>query len=171
MRRLLTPDGKVNLIIPALLEEFDGLADEPDPVRKNDEFPLVLAAGERRSFTANTILRDPSWRKTDKQGALRVSPVDAEAHGLADGDRARITTKRGTAVAVVEVTEMMREGNISLPNGLGLGKDGDRSDVVGVAPNELTATEDRDWFAGTPFHKHVRARLERIEAPAPVGGD
>jgi hypothetical protein len=32
----------------------------------------------------------------------------------------------------------------------------------GVAPNELTATEHRDWFAGTPFHKHVPARIERI---------
>ena len=31
---------------------------------------------------------------------------------------------------------------------------------VGVAPNELTASEDRDWFAGTPWHKHVRARVE-----------
>ena len=25
----------------------------------------------------------------------------------------------------------------------------------GVAPNELTASEHRDWFAGTPFHKHA----------------
>jgi hypothetical protein len=32
----------------------------------------------------------------------------------------------------------------------------------GVAPNELTATEDRDWFAGTPFHKHVPARIEAV---------
>jgi formate dehydrogenase len=29
-----------------------------------------------------------------------------------------------------------------------------------VAPNELTASEDRDWLAGTPWHKHVRARVE-----------
>jgi hypothetical protein len=32
----------------------------------------------------------------------------------------------------------------------------------GVAPNELTAGEHRDWFAGTPFHKHVPARIERL---------
>jgi hypothetical protein len=23
-------------------------------------------------------------------------------------------------------------------------------------------TEDRDWFAGTPFHKHVPARIEAL---------
>jgi formate dehydrogenase len=32
-----------------------------------------------------------------------------------------------------------------------------------VAPNELTVTEDRDWFAGTPFHKHVPARIEAVD--------
>ncbi len=63
--------------------------------RRDDAFPLVLSAGERRSSTANTIYRDPSWRKNDQQGALRVSPADAERLGLAAGDRARVTTKRG----------------------------------------------------------------------------
>ncbi len=157
MKRLLTPDGKVNLVIPALLEEFDGLAAEPAPVRPDDAYPFVLAAGERRSSTANTIYRDPSWRKLDKHGALRLSPADAERLGLIDGDRARVTTKRGDGVAVVEVTDTLREGHASLPNGFGLGPDS-----VGVAPNELTSKDDRDWFAGTPFHKHVRARIEKV---------
>jgi len=31
-----------------------------------------------------------------------------------------------------------------------------------VAPNELTSSADRDWFAGTPHHKHVPARLEPV---------
>ena len=167
MRRVLTSDGKVNLMIPRLLEEFDGLADEPDPAGADVQFPLVLAAGERRSSTANTIFRDPGWRRNDQQGALRLSPSDADALGLSTGDRARITTKRAAVVAVVEVSDRMRDGHVSLPNGLGLGKDGDPSDAVGVAPNELTASEDRDWFAGTPFHKHVRARVERVEDDSP----
>ncbi|MBA3605846.1 MAG: hypothetical protein H0W46_07735 [Acidimicrobiia bacterium] len=42
--------------------------------------------------------------------------------------------------------------------------------VTGVAPNELTASEDRDPVAGTPWHKHVPARLERIEAAQPEVG-
>ena len=157
MKRLLTPDGKVNLVIPELLEEFDGLAAEPSPVTPDDAYPFVLAAGERRSSTANTIYRDPSWRKLDKQGALRLSPDDAGRLGLVDGDRARVTTKRGDGVAVVEVTDSLRNGHASLPNGFGLGPDS-----VGVAPNELTSKDDRDWFAGTPFHKHVRAKIEKV---------
>jgi formate dehydrogenase len=161
MRRIETSDKKINLVIPELLAEFDGLASTPTPA--DDEFPLVLAAGERRSSTANTIQRDPSWRKKDQHGALRVSVTDAERLGLVDGDRARVTTRRGAAVATVEVTDTLRAGHITLPNGFGLGPSGS-SDAVGVAPNELTASDDRDWFAGTPHHKHVRARLERVPA-------
>ena len=36
--------------------------------------------------------------------------------------------------------------------------------VTGVAPNELTAAEDRDPFVGTPWHKPVPARVERVPA-------
>ncbi len=163
MKRVLTADGKINLFIPELLEEFDQLKDEETVIAVNDAFPFVLAAGERRSSTANTIMRDPSWRKRDQQGVLKVSVPDAEALDLKDGDRARVTTKRGQSVATVAVSDTMLAGNISLPNGFGLGPD-DSGDAPGISPNELTSTEDRDWFAGTPFHKHVRARLEKVPA-------
>ena len=64
----------------------------------------------------------------------------------------------------VEVSEMMQTGHVSLPNGLGLDHTTDAGDRVqtGVAPNELTASEDRDWLAGTPWHKHVAARIEAL---------
>ena len=120
----------------------------------------MLSAGERRSFTANTIFRDPSWRKRDAAGSLRISPVDAEGLGVVDGGLVRVTTKRGSVEAAVEVNDVMQPGHVSLPNGLGLdypGEDG-ASVVTGAAPNELTASEDRDWIAGTPWHKHVPAR-------------
>jgi len=160
-RRVETSDQKVSLVIPELLAEFDQLSS--GATATDHEFPLVLSAGERRSSTANTIQRNPAWRKKDPHGSLRVSVDDAAQLGLADGDRARITTRRGAAVVTVEVSDTMRAGHISLPNGFGLGPAG-TSDAVGVAPNELTSSDDRDWFAGTPHHKHVPARLERVPA-------
>src|SRR3970282_1992526 len=131
---------------------------------RDPAFPFVLAAGERRTSTANTICRDPAWRRKDVHGALRVSPADALRLGLAEGGRARVTTKRGSAVAVVEVTDTLPPGHATLPNGLGLGYPDEAgvNVVRGVAPNELTASEDRDWLAGTPWHKHVRARIEPV---------
>jgi anaerobic selenocysteine-containing dehydrogenase len=57
----------------------------------------------------------------------------------------------------------MQPGHVSLPNGLGVDyPDPDGIVAAGVAPNELTAVEDRDWLAGTPWHKHVPARLEPV---------
>jgi anaerobic selenocysteine-containing dehydrogenase len=66
-------------------------------------------------------------------------------------------------VVGVEVSETMQPGHLSLPNGLGLvyPVDGDAR-RTGVAPNELTAAEDRDRFVGTPWHKSVPARVEPV---------
>ncbi len=160
---LRTPDQKVNLDIPEMFAELASLADE-QARQTTDEFPFVLSAGERRGFTANTIIRDPAWRKKDPEGALRLSTADAESLGVETGDRIRITTAAGTAVAVAEVNDTMQNGHISLPNGLGLGYSpaGGEPEVTGVAPNELTSLDWKDPIAGTPWHKHVPARLEPV---------
>jgi formate dehydrogenase len=163
LERIHTDDGKINLVLPELLQELADLIDEAPP-KTTDEYPFILAAGERRTSTANTIYRNPGWRRKDVEGALRMSPGDAERIGVATGGRVRITTKRGSAEAVVEINDTLREGHITLPNGHGLeypDADGTRK-VFGTPPNELTSSEDRDWFALTPWHKHVRARVEAL---------
>ena len=158
-------DGKIALQIPELLDDIRALQDS-QPGLTTTEFPIVLSAGERRAFTANDIFRDPSWRKKDTSGALRVSIADAEALGLVDGGRARITTAAGSAETLVEVNPGMRVGHASLPNGYGLDfTDADGgSQVTGVATNALTSTDWRDSYAGTPWHKHVPARIEPVPA-------
>jgi len=158
--RVRTPGGQLQLGNEPMLSALAELAAAPVP-GSDPDFPLVLTAGERRSFTANTIFRDPAWRKRDPDGALRVSATDAEALGLGDGDTAVVTTKRGRAEVLVEISPMMRAGHISLPNGLGVTATPD-APAVGVAPNELTSSDHRDPIAGTPYHKHVPARLEAV---------
>lgn len=155
------PDHKIALHIPQMLEELRSLTRTP-PRLTTEEFPIVLSVGERRAYTANDIFRDPSWRKRDAQGALRVSVADARALGLADGARARVCTATGSAEATVEITDTMLAGHAALPNGFGLDyvDDDGRTVVPGVAPNALTSTGWRDPYAGTPWHKHVPARIE-----------
>lgn len=148
---------RVQLDVPELLAAVAGLRDRPVP-RPDPEWPFVLSAGERRAFTANTIMRDPGWRRRDPEGRLRISVADATRLGVGAGDRVRLTTRRGSTEVAVDPTDAMLPGHISLPNGLGLTVD----ERTGVAPNELTAAEDRDEWAGTPWHKHVPARLESI---------
>jgi len=155
------PDKRIALELPEMLAELEALQTGPIS-RTSDQLPIVLSVGERRAFTANDIFRDPGWRKKDAAGALRVSAQDAVQIGLLDGCRALITTARGKAEATVEVSDAMLPGHASLPNGFGL--DSTAADgtaiVTGVAPNSLTSTEWRDQFAGTPWHKHVPARIE-----------
>ena len=161
--RIHTDDGRIRLAIPEMLEELANLADEAPPAR-DDAFPFILAAGERRGNTANTIYRNPAWRKKDREGSLRISVEDAERLGVETGGRVRVTTKRGSLETVVEVSDTLREGHVTLPNGMGLEYPDERGErlVTGTPPNELTSGEDRDWLAGTPWHKHVRAKVEAV---------
>ncbi len=160
---LTTPDRKIHLAIPEMLADLGSLDSLPTDHR-SDEFPFILSAGERRSFTANTIMRDPAWRKRDAEGALRLSPADAERVGVETGGRIRVTTPGGSAVAVVEVNETMMDGHVSLPNGMGLDYSpaGGLPEATGVSPNELTTNDWADAYAGTPWHKHVPAKLEAV---------
>jgi anaerobic selenocysteine-containing dehydrogenase len=161
--RIQTGDRRIQLVIPQLIEELIALVDEAPP-STDDAYPFVLAAGERRTSTANTIYRDPAWRKKDRDGALRISPGDAGRLGVDTGGRVRVTTRRGTVLAAVEVSDTLRDGHVTLPNGMGLEYPNERGErtVHGTPPNELTSGEDRDWLAGTPWHKHVRARVEAV---------
>jgi anaerobic selenocysteine-containing dehydrogenase len=161
-KRISTADKKIEFALDDMLETVKKLATER-PTSPPDAFPLVLSAGERRSFTANTIIRNPDWRQKDESGSLRMSPADAATLGVCDGDVVVLITKRDRAEVRLELSESMQPGHISLPNGLGLNdpRNGDRK-RHGVAPNELTAAADRDPFVGTPWHKFVRARVEAL---------
>jgi formate dehydrogenase len=166
LRRVQTDDGRVKLSIPELLGELEVLRTEVPP-GDDPAWPFMLSAGERRSFTANTIIRDPSWRKLEADIALRVSLSDAARIGVVDGGQARLTTKRASAIVAVAVDEAMAAGHLALPNGLGLDHlEGEQRIRTGVGPNEFTASEDRDPWVGTPWHKSIPARLEAIPVEA-----
>jgi anaerobic selenocysteine-containing dehydrogenase len=156
------PGHRINLYLAELMPELAKL--ETERLRKDPGFPYILSAGERRSETSNTAVRDSGWHKKGLFGTLRISPQDAAALGCSDGDALRLSTRRGSVDVVTEVTETMQPGHISLPNGQGLDyRMADGTVVrIGVPPNELTDLAQRDFLAGTPWHKHVPAQLERI---------
>jgi anaerobic selenocysteine-containing dehydrogenase len=159
--------NRINLAIPEMLEELSRIGQQL-PTR-DEEFPLVLSAGERRSETANTVIRDTAWHRKGIYAGLRLSPQDAAEIGCEDGDILHLSTRRASVDVIAEISDMMAPGHISLPNGTGLDytdADGGRQ-LRGVAPNELTDAASRDFLAGTPWHKHVPARLVK---PVPNPG-
>ncbi len=159
---LATPDHKINLLIPELLEEFEKLRDESIPF--DADFPFVLSAGERRSETTNTIVRDAGWHSKADFAPLRISAVDAAELGCTTGDKVRLMTARASAEVSIEISDMMQPGHVSLPNGTGIKFNSADGTVVqhGLAPNEFTDSRRRDFLAGTPWHKNVPAKLEKI---------
>ncbi len=158
--RIGTAKGKIQLDLDDMLEQLDNLSHPSTDPDSHELYPFVLSAGERRSFTANTILRNPAWRQKDNLGALRRAIADAQSLGLSSGDEARVTTKRDSVVVTVEVSDTMQAGHVSLPNGLGVIYP--ETGITGAALNELTSAQDRDPLSHIPWHKHVRARVESI---------
>jgi len=158
------PDHRINLYLPELLPELQKLT-AGGPIRQ-PSYPYVLSAGERRSDTSNTAIRDASWHRKGAFGTLRINPADAANLGCVEGDWVRLSTARGNTEAALEITDELQPGHVSLPNGQGLDyrqEDGS-IDRRGVAVNELTDVKDRDPIAGTPWHKHVPVRIERLGA-------
>ena len=154
-------DAKVHLEIPEMLTALRALRTEP---AASPEFPFVLLAGERRAYNANQIFRDPAWRKTDRDGAMRMHPDDATALGLGDGARAVCTSARGALEVTIQLDDSVRVGMVTLPHGYGMRyQDGAPN---GPQLNRLTAAEHCDPIAKTPFHKHVPVRVSRIPTPA-----
>jgi len=150
-------DGRIRLAPEVMMPEIRrALATEPavDP-----EFPLVLAAGLRTRWTANTIQRDPAWRKgKGPHCALNLSPADASALGVRAGDRVRVSTRRGSVTLPAQIDAKLMAGHIWMPNGFGMiSADGT---VQGANQNELTDLADRDPFTGIPHHRYVRCRVE-----------
>ncbi|MGB5325789.1 MAG: molybdopterin-dependent oxidoreductase [Pseudomonadales bacterium] len=156
------PDKRIRLHLEELFPRVANL--DETPLHRSAEFPFVLAAGNRRGSTANTIIRDPSWDKDHSAGSLYINPEDARLLNLADGERVKLSTRTGSASTHIEISTIQRQGTVSIPNGFGIDYPGEegRNVRTGVAPNELTSSADRDFFAGTPWHKYVPARVEKM---------
>ncbi len=89
-----------------------GLAEPPD-----DAFPLVLTVGRylghwhtmtRTAHVARMVSMHPG-------PVLEVNPGDAEAAGLADGERGQLRSRRGCVLVTVQLSERIRSGTVFLP--------------------------------------------------------
>ncbi len=162
---LRTPDKKVILNPPPLVEVFAAL-EIPDDTdfRQNAEFPLVLQTGERSDYSANTIHRDPSWRKKFTS-QLRMHETVAEELSITDGETVKLITEYAEALVPARVTDDIYPGNVSLPHGYGLlweDEDTGKLEPVGVNVQALISAKHREPISGVPYHKHIPCRLEKV---------
>ncbi len=161
-RAVKRPNQRIQLVISELLPELKKLATER--LETDAEYPFILSAGERRSETSNTSVRDNSWHRKGHFGSLRVCGQDAQQLGCGEGDTVRVSTRRGQVDVPIEISDTLQPGHVTLPNGLGLDVTSADGSLQrrGASLNELTGSFDRDAFAGTPWHKRVAARVEKV---------
>jgi anaerobic selenocysteine-containing dehydrogenase len=158
------PDRKIRLAIPSMLAWLDRL--DPEIAAAPKDYPFVLAAGQRRMFNANQIFRDPAWRRDDPDGALLINAKDLEQLGASDGEWIAVRSPAGRVVVRCKVDDSLRQGQLALPHGYGQSyptRDGERLSN-GPRINALTDSRHCDPVAGTPYHKHVAVRLEKLTA-------
>jgi anaerobic selenocysteine-containing dehydrogenase len=158
MAGVKTPSGRIEVHIPELEEEVIQLdaAGEAESLKLPAAFPLILNAGRHTSCNANTLMRNPEWNRGKRACTVAVSPADAEALGLADGQQVRVTTEAGSDLGELEVTDQVRPGMVLIPHGFGLIYNGE---VYGINVNRLTKNTHRDPL-GTPLHRYVPCRIE-----------
>ena len=151
--RDVEPAGKVQLVFHA-----DGVDDLPQyrPVEAPD-FPLTLIT-PATSRTTSSMFGNIAPASAD----VHLHPGDAEARGLATGDRVRITNGRYTIEAIVAVDATLRPGLATMPKGMWRG-DGHQGFTANVfAPDDLA-----DLAGGATFND---ARVEVAPALSDVSG-
>ena len=106
-----TPSGKVELA-SSLLQELGGsLYPEPAPTAvahaELDRNKVVLVTGARfQPFWASSYFQNREFRALHPHPLLSMAPETAHALGLAEGDWARISNERGSAVLKVAFQQM-----------------------------------------------------------------
>ncbi len=152
-------DKKVHLNVPEMLQALKQL----EPVNQHNPLrPFVLLAGERRTYNANQIYRNPAWRKVDQDGAMRMHPKDAERLNLMAADKAVCTSDNGEITVTIELDENLRQGMVTLPHGYGMRYA--NSQPIGPEINQLTSGSHTDPWAKTPLHKYVPVAIKKLTA-------
>jgi anaerobic selenocysteine-containing dehydrogenase len=162
-----TDDGKVVLNPPLILDMFRRLEIPADTdFRTNRQYPFVLQTGERTDYNANTVHRDPAWRKKQRDSYLRMHEDVARDLGVANGERVHLVTEHGEALVPALVTDDIYPGNLSMPHGYGLLWENDESgklEPVGTNVQALISAQHRDPLTGIPYHKYIPANVRKVE--------
>ena len=92
--------------------EFREPAETPDA-----EYPLVLTTGRLlfHYHTGTMTRRSPSLVREIDRAFVEVNPADAKALGIGEGDRVKVSSRRGSVEVDAKVTEKVGQGVIFMP--------------------------------------------------------
>jgi anaerobic selenocysteine-containing dehydrogenase len=159
-----TASGLVELAAPPLLADVARLAALLDSTPPDG----LLLVGRRHLRSNNSWMHNIGVLVKGKERCtLQLHPLDADGAGVIDGGRARVASAAGELTVLVEITDEVAPGTVSLPHGWGHGVAGTRGAVAattgGVNSNVLTTDDVIDPLSGN-------ARLNAIPVTvSPLG--
>jgi assimilatory nitrate reductase catalytic subunit len=92
--------------------EFSGLSEEPD-----QEFPLYLTTGRiMAQYQSGTQTRRvQALRQGSPNAFVQIHPSMARTYNIRDGEEVRLTTRRGTAIVIAQLTSSIRMDTLFVP--------------------------------------------------------
>ena len=92
--------------------------DEPAPPKKSEEtpdeeYPFLLSA-ERSLYCASATTKVDGLNQLRSEDLLEISPADAAALGVAEGETVRVISRQGEATAKVKVTKSALPGVVCI---------------------------------------------------------
>jgi anaerobic selenocysteine-containing dehydrogenase len=151
-----TPDGKIHLVPKELDREAPGglYGYWPDPATERHPLTLISPATDKRiSSTLGQLHR--------ALVAVEMNPADAEARGIADGDRVCLSNELGEVIVPARVTRSVRAGVLVLPKGLWA-----HNTENGATSNVLSPDTFTDLGEGACFND-ARVEVERLGSGRP----
>lgn len=161
-KAVATADGRINLDVPEMLEwleEIEPARELEDLNASQDAYPLIMSSGLHFDGNANTQMRDPAWNEGKTYHWFRMHPDDAAGQGLEDGQMVRVITEAGQETIELKIDVTTRPGYALMPHGFGLIHQGK---TYGANANRLAKNTHRDKLAGTPLHRYIRCRVEKV---------
>ncbi len=134
--------------------EYRPPAEEPDA-----EYDMVMSTGRvmEHFHTGSMTRRSVILDAIVAQGYAEIHPVDAEKHGISDGGKIAVSTRRGRIETLALVTDRVERGSIFLPF------------HFAEAPANRLTNDALDPVAKIPEYKVCSARIERVEAKSCCG--
>ncbi len=152
-----TPSGKVEFYSEAMaraglpaLPSYMPLREGPGNAALAAEYPLQCIVPPNRFFLNSSFSQSELLRRRQQAPTVLVSPADAAARGIADGDEVRLVGARGAARFRALVSEDTRPG-VVVAEGLWW----HRFQPGGWNVNALTSDRVADMGGGPTFHSNL----------------
>jgi anaerobic selenocysteine-containing dehydrogenase len=155
---LRTPSGKIELYSETIAKIDPSYHLNPLPTYRSSleragakQYPLILTAGGRISTQFHSRYQDVKSAKFFRPyPAADISPADAQALGIHQGDTILISTSAGTIRVKAEVTNLAKQGVVFM-----------YQDYVDADVNQIIKEDHLDPYSGFPGYRTVRCKVEK----------